>query len=106
MKEANLKRRQEVKVKMWTHMWEAWHSEYSPGEENQPAGVEGRGVVLEQSGVAGTSSAQRPTGNESGVEGKVRTAGLYKHTKDFGLYVVYVVRDGDPEKFRVTRSGG
>ena len=53
--------------------------------------------------MAGTSSGQRPPRNELGVEGKVRTAGLYKHTKDFGLYVV---RDRDLEKFQIARSGG
>lgn len=104
MKEANLKRKADGnQVKMCTQTWEAWHSEYSPGEKNRPAGVEGRGIVFKQSGVAGTSSGQRPSGNEPGVEGKVRTAGLYKHTKDFGLYVE---RDRDPEKFWIERSGG
>lgn len=65
--------------------------------------MEGRGIVFKQSGVAGTSSGQRPSRNELGVEGRVRTTGLYKHTKDFGLYVV---RDRDLEKFQIARFGG
>lgn len=61
MKEVNLTQRVggiQVKVHMATS--EAWHSEYSQREKNQPAGMEeGRGSTFRQAGVADTSSGQR-----------------------------------------------
>lgn len=61
MTEVNLTQRVggiQVKVHMETS--ETWHSEYSHGEKNQPAGMEeGRGITFRQAGVAETSSGQR-----------------------------------------------
>lgn len=81
-------------------MKEARHFEGSHGEKNQPAGRGGEQENhLQQSGVAETSAGQRPPRDEPGVEGRVRTTGLYKQTKESGLYVV---RNEDAEKFQIT----
>ena len=59
-------------------------------------------ITFRQPGLAETGSGQRQS-DEPRVEGRIRTAGLQKHTEEFGLDVT---RNQDPKKLQIAYPGG